>query len=104
MPDHRGYHFEMDRIESNIGMYPRGFRHYQNYEMYLRKFPKATINDYTEDMNAQITFEEYLILNQKYLMYELTYNPKMVYEMGLDKIDNNMPFHEKFKPETFVQS
>ena len=49
LPDHRGYHRVMDRIDSNIGMYPRGFRHYQSFEMYERKFPKASIMDYTED-------------------------------------------------------
>ena len=34
---------EMERIESNIGRYPIGFRHYENYENYILKNPDATI-------------------------------------------------------------
>jgi hypothetical protein len=56
LPDHRGHHREMDRIDSNIGMYPRGFRHYQSYEMYHRKFPRSTISDYTEDSKLPLSF------------------------------------------------
>ena len=55
-------------------------------------------------MNSQITYEEYLLLTQKYFIYEMTYNPTMVYELGLDQIDFKLPFHEKFSPEGFVQT
>jgi hypothetical protein len=40
---------EMERIEANIGRYPIGFRHYENYENYKAKFPEASIQDYTAD-------------------------------------------------------
>lgn len=52
-PDMAGHEAEHARIASNIGLYPRGFRHYQNYEMYRRKFPNRTIADYTEDSKSQ---------------------------------------------------
>jgi hypothetical protein len=39
-PEHQK---EMDRIEANIGRYPVGFRHYENYQNYLVLHPDATI-------------------------------------------------------------
>jgi len=31
IPDLKNYHLEMDRVEGNIGRYPVGFRHYENW-------------------------------------------------------------------------
>jgi hypothetical protein len=31
IPDLKNYHKEMDRVEANIGRYPVGFRHYENW-------------------------------------------------------------------------
>jgi hypothetical protein len=39
VPTLKGWHKEMDRIESNIGRYPRGFRHYENYINYRQYYP-----------------------------------------------------------------
>jgi hypothetical protein len=39
----------MDRIESNIGRYTIGFRHYENYTNYLFKYPEKSIDDYRDD-------------------------------------------------------
>jgi hypothetical protein len=35
LPDARGAHKEFERIESNVGRYTHGFRHYENYYNYL---------------------------------------------------------------------
>jgi hypothetical protein len=43
------YHREMDRIENNIGRYPKKYRKYENYENYRVISPEATIDDYTND-------------------------------------------------------
>ena len=72
----------MDRAESHIGRYTVGFRHYENYNNYVQKFPDATIEDYVDDMNSEISFDEYLLLSQKHFIYESTYNPMVVYEYG----------------------
>lgn len=31
---HRDHHREMERIEANVGRYPTGYRHFENYEFY----------------------------------------------------------------------
>ena len=92
----------MDRLEANIGRYPIGFRHYENFMNYNKQFPERTIEDYRDDMNSQISYDEYLLLNQKVMIYELTYNPLMVYDMGLDEIDNDDDVEKQRKPEVVV--
>ena len=52
----------MDRSESNIGRYTVGFRHYENYNNYKKKFPGATMEDYANDMNSEMTLNEFLLL------------------------------------------
>ena len=47
--DEKEYAREADRLESMRGRYPWGFRYYENYLAYKRKFPEATIHDYRED-------------------------------------------------------
>ena len=63
LPDEHGYYKEVDRIKSNIGRYPIGFRHYENYQNYVKQFPDRTIDEYVTDVNSQISFEEYLLLS-----------------------------------------
>lgn len=40
---------EYERIEKNIGRYPRGFRHFENYYNYRVFKPQSSIEDYTQD-------------------------------------------------------
>ena len=54
VPDERAYAKEAERLESMRGRYPWGFRHYENYLAYKRKFPEATIQDYREDSKCSI--------------------------------------------------
>lgn len=49
VPDIQATWDELERIESNLGRYPHGFRHYENYHNYLQKFPKASLLEYQED-------------------------------------------------------
>lgn len=42
LPSQRGFEKELDRLESLIGRYPLGFRHYENYYNYITKYPNAT--------------------------------------------------------------
>ena len=84
LPNAREWHKEMDRIESNIGRYPVGFRHYENYHNYMLKYPERSIDDYAHDMNSQITFDEFLLLSKKSFLYEAQNNPEIVYEYGFN--------------------
>lgn len=71
---------ELDRIESNIGRYPVGFRHYENWQNYTSMYPDATLEDYRDDLNSQISFDEYLLLNKKAFLYECKHNPTVIYK------------------------
>jgi len=62
LPDERGWNKEMDRVKSTIGRYTLGFRHYENYHNYVKQFPERTMDEYVNDVNSQITFNEYLLL------------------------------------------
>jgi hypothetical protein len=43
-------------IEHNIGRYPHGFRHYENFANYSIVNPNSEISDYIAEMNRQIEF------------------------------------------------
>ena len=49
IPDTKNYFKEIDRIEANIGRYPVGFRHYENWQNYTMKYPERTMDDYQID-------------------------------------------------------
>lgn len=76
----------MKRIERDIGRYTVGFRHYENFYNYKMKFPDSTIEQYTEDLNSGISFEEFLKLSKTALLYECRNNPVVFYEWGFDQM------------------
>ena len=41
--DPEDYNAYMDKVERNIGRYPHGFRHYENYINYRVAKPEATL-------------------------------------------------------------
>ena len=47
--DDDAYHAAVDEVERNIGRYPVGFRHYENFESYHSVFPSSTLDDYHND-------------------------------------------------------
>ena len=94
IPTEKGYHEEMDRVESLIGRYTIGFRHYENYENYRVKYPDRTIEDYIEDINSQMTFDEWHLLCIKTFLYEAKHDPNVIYEYGLDRIAPGTPDYE----------
>lgn len=51
---HRQWHDEMERRENNIGRYPIGFRHLENYDNYRVEFPEASLQDYCEYSNFSL--------------------------------------------------
>ena len=80
IPTERGYHKELDRIESNIGRYTPGFRFYECYESYRLRYPTATIQDYQNDMNSEISYEEFRALSKAAWLYEAQYDPVYAYK------------------------
>jgi hypothetical protein len=84
IPDKDGRLDELRRLSDETGRYTPGFRHYENFYAYKLKNPEATIEDYTTDMNSQISFEEFLKLTKTAYLHEVKTNPVLYYEMGLD--------------------
>jgi len=52
VPTQRGFDQEMDRIESLVGRYPVGFRHYESFENYRARYPAAAVEDYHQAVNS----------------------------------------------------
>lgn len=46
IPNEKAENDELARVESLIGRYPVGFRHYENYYNYLHKYSDASVEDY----------------------------------------------------------
>jgi hypothetical protein len=53
--------------ERNLGRYVLGWRQYENYQFYQKMHPKADISDYMNEMNRQVTFDEYLQIVKDYI-------------------------------------
>lgn len=104
LPNDRAAYDEKARRESLIGRYPVGFRHYENYRNYLVKHPDATIGDYTEDVNARVTFDEFLAIKKAHWLYQCKYDPETIYTYGLHTLDPRNPNHHGRLPETVVAS
>lgn len=64
-------HFRMQ----NHMRYPINFRHLESYNMYLGKFPKATVNDYQKEMNREVTFDEFWEMYVGHIWEEIKHNP-----------------------------
>lgn len=71
----------LDYYDSTIGRYIPGYRHYENYEAYAIKYPERTIAEYAEDMNREVTFEEYLDISVTALRFFLRVSPKIRMEI-----------------------
>ena len=102
IPTRKEYDLEMNRVDSNVGRYPVGFRHYENWQNYTFKYPNATMEDYRDDVNSQISFDEFLLLNQKSFLYECTMNPQVIYENDLHEIDSDDETDVLGKPEMII--
>lgn len=83
-PNKYGRIKEMQRIEANIGRYPMGYRHYENYHNYKLQNPNSTIQDYQTDVNSPISFEEFFELKKRSFIYECNYNPMVYYDNRFD--------------------
>ena len=51
--------------QNNIGRYPHGYRHYENYANYSQVVTDATIEDYMLEMNRQVNYDEYVAIIRK---------------------------------------
>ena len=48
--------------QNNFGRYPDGYRHYENYANYSQVITEATIEDYMQEMNRQVRYDEYVAI------------------------------------------
>jgi hypothetical protein len=89
----------MDRLDNNIGRYPLGFRHYENFENYRTVFPDASIEQYHHDLNKQCEYQEFKEINKQAFLYQ----SKQPYFKFSHKMFED---HENIEetPEAFVYS
>jgi len=55
-------------------------------------------------MNSQISFDEFLLLNQKAFVYEATHNPQMIYSLGFNQLEAGNETHDQLQPERVVRT
>lgn len=79
----KDYHQHMDRVESRIGRYVAGFRHYENYANYSLNNPKATIEQYQQDLRRECTLDEFTRITRQHC-YEKMHDPTFRVEQKLD--------------------
>lgn len=68
--DQENHDLYFDNWEQRIARYPEGFRQYENYANYQIKYPGSSIADYTEHMNSQIEFADFLRLMRQAALEE----------------------------------
>ena len=62
-------HDEISHYEQNVlGRYPKGFRHYENYANYSQVHTDATVEEYMDVMNRQVTYSEFVAITRQGIM------------------------------------
>jgi len=79
---------EWEMQQQQIGRYPVGFRHYENYVNYRNIFPDASIEDYMKDMNRECSFAEFLNV-MKAFMTQTTRHNRFRFKFRIRKRDRN---------------
>lgn len=54
-----------------LGRYLNGWRHFENFEFYSLKYPKATVEDYKRDIRSACTFDIYFQLSKEKMLKEM---------------------------------
>jgi len=72
--------------EKEIGRYPHGWRHYENYANYSVANPEAPIQEYMEEMNRPVTFEEFARIMRQHAL-ETHDSPEHYFENRLEDGD-----------------
>ena len=95
-------HQEMERQEANVGRYPIGFRHYENYEFYALAKPDATIDEYHQEMNRQCEFSDFMGIMRAALI-DQSKDPGFRWKHGLDGEDEGdvLPMEDFVLSEEF---
>lgn len=111
--DDEDVHGYLDSVEKNIGRYPIGFRHYENFENFKAARPEATIQEYQETsklpnlsllllVNRQVEYDEFKEIMKTGFLQECK-NPYFMWKnrfMENDFADTN----ENLTPDSFVGS
>jgi hypothetical protein len=49
-------------MEDGIGKFPNGFRHYESFTNYKLVNPDADIEEYINEVNRQVEFDEFIAI------------------------------------------
>lgn len=101
----KDFNEEMDYLENEIGRYPIGFRHYENYQNYRLKYPNANIDEYQNEMNRQVEYHEFKEIHKLHILHECKHNPNWIYKLNLNPSTiAGQDQKDQFNIEEFVYS
>ena len=69
------------QVDDSIGRYPHGWRHYESFVNYQVINPHATIQEYIEEMNSQVTFDNFLAIMRQSAIENLEHDPEEANKM-----------------------
>ena len=79
--DQENYDKYADWHLDQVGRYPHGFRHYENYANYVAHDETKTIKDYMKRMNEPAEFSEFLAIMRAYMVQEARTEDELMEEM-----------------------
>jgi len=94
---------EVARRDAALHRYPHGYRHYENYHNYRTVYPDRTLQDYANDINSQITFEEFFVMAQKDYLHDAEHDPSFRFRMGFDRQPEDSSYEEEKTAEAIVR-
>lgn len=83
----------LDYLEEQIGRYVPGYRHYESYQNYVIKYPERSLEDYINDMNREVTCDEYIDIARSAVRFYVRISPEI--RMELNDMTQGHP--EKFE-------
>jgi hypothetical protein len=83
----------LDYLEEQIGRYVPGYRQYESYQNYAVKYPDRNMSDYINDMNREVTCDEYIDIARSAVRFYVRISPDL--RMELNEMTEGHP--EKFE-------
>jgi len=103
LPSIREHDREIARRNRLLHRYPSGYRHYENYQNYRVIYPERSLQDYANDINSQITFEDFFAIAQKDYLYDAEHDPEFRLRMGFNTQPDDTSYEEEGTAECIVR-
>lgn len=98
----------LEQVDDTIGRYPHGWRHYESFVNYKVVNPDAVIDDYIQEMNSQVTFDNFLAIMRQSAIEKIEHDPaeknKMAQEVRNLEEDNESEGAPTIYPKEAIHS